>query len=122
MIGTFMHARAHRCITVTIIVNLNSSSDSASMTSETSSGDFRPRMDSYQSKFKKKQLQLEEVEGKVKPTSYKPMGGVTSFENPLYESNPQPEVFALPGVASYADDSSKTYVNVGEEKVDLSKL
>lgn len=82
-------------------------------------------MDSYQAKFRKKQLQLEEVEGKVKPTSYMPMGGMTSFENPLYESNPQPELFALPGVASYADDDTSklnTYVNVGEAKVDLSKL
>jgi hypothetical protein len=105
-----------------IIYSLIYSSDSASMTSETSSGDFRPRMDSYQAKFGKKRLQLEEAEGKVKPTSYKPMGGMTSFENPLYESNPQPEVFALPGVASYTADSSDTYVNVGEEKVDLSKL
>ena len=88
------------------------------MTSETSSGDFRARLDSYQTKFGKKE---KEAEGKVKPTSYKPVGGITSFENPLYESNPRPEVFALPGVASYADDSS-TYVDVSEEKVDMSEV
>ena len=90
------------------------------MTSETSAGEFRPKLDSYQAKFRKKKL--EDAEGKIKPTSYKPMGGMTSFENPLYESNPQPEVFALPGVASYADDSSNSYMEINEEKVDLGEV
>lgn len=94
------------------------SSDSASMTSETSSRDFKPRLDSYQRKSGKMK---KEAEGKVKPTSYKPVGGMTSFENPLYESNPQPEVFALPGVASYADDSSIN-MDIGEEKIDMSEV
>ena len=78
-------------------------------------------MDSYQSKFGKKKKA--EAKGKVKPTSYRPMGEMTSFENPVYESNP--EVFALPGVASYGDRPSNDYEDLSGsigEKVDLSEV
>ena len=93
------------------------SNDSTSMTSETS-GDFRPRMDSYQEKFGKKKK--EEPEESVKPTSYHPVGGVMSYENPLYETyHDQSEASTLPGATEEADD---TYVDVNEVKEDLSAV
>ena len=79
-------------------------------------------MDSYQptGKFEKKKKKEELVfdtdsSNKVEVTSYRSIGDVPSFDNPLYESNPTPETFELPGVATPSDP---TYEDIKDIKLD----
>ena len=87
---------------------------------------MRPRLDSYQdskSDFKKK-VELEcatSDDSKVKPTSYKPVGDVTSFDNPAYISNPTFESYdALPGVVQ-GDEPVYSQVDEEKKKLDLEE-
>ena len=96
---------------------------------------MRPRLGSYQaskSDFKKKQAECTTSDySEVKPISYKPVGDITSFDNPAYITNPTFESYdALPGVVqgddpvySKVDEEEPVYSKVDEEekKLDLEE-
>lgn len=81
---------------------------------------MRPRLGSYQaskSDFKKKQAECATSDdSKVKPTSYKPVGDIASFDNPAYITNPNFE--SLPGVVQ-SDDPIYSQIDEEEKKLDL---
>ena len=93
------------------------STDRESMCSSVDGTEMRPRLDSYESGFKKKHLEFASDDSKVKPTSYKPVSDIASFDNPAYISNP---TYALPGVAQH-DDPVYSNVDEDEKKLDLEE-
>ena len=99
------------------------SSDSTSINSG-NDGDLRPRLGSYQQSTgffsKKKKLKFDSEEKKIDPTSYQTVADISSFDNPVYESNPQS--FALPGVASYEElpgEETKEDLSLDQKEMEL---
>ena len=107
-----------------IVLTLCSNDDSRSLSSSIDGRDTRPILNTYQTAkfgFRKKKLEFLPEDSRVKPTSYRPVGDITSFENPVYESNPTIESYALPGVAHYDDDPTFMYDDDEEKKLDLEE-